>query len=92
MNKVRLLKVIVQPQFSPIGVTAKDWPNFSKTFKPEIEAWAVEAHFAYDKDGYLEPIEPETKLIPAHEWATYSSKRFKKEINEWQKKLDKENE
>jgi hypothetical protein len=53
---------------------------------------AVQPFFILDGGGEdIVEIEHPVTIIPANEWKTYSSERFQREIEEWQKKINEEN-
>lgn len=50
----------------------------------------VQPVFMLDDGENLEPIEHPVTVIPAAEWPTYSSERFPREVEEWQRNLEAE--
>lgn len=49
---------------------------------------AVQPFFVLDDGETIEEVEHQVTMIPASEWATYSSERFPREVAEWQARID----
>jgi hypothetical protein len=50
----------------------------------------VQPVFMLDDGENLTPLEHPPTVIPAHEWPTYSSERFPREVQEWQQRIEAE--
>lgn len=51
---------------------------------------AVQPFFVLDDGETITEIEHSAVVVPASEWATYSSERFPREIEAWQAQIDAE--
>lgn len=49
---------------------------------------AVQPFFILDDGEMITEVDHSPTVIPASEWATYSSERFPREVAEWQARLD----
>jgi hypothetical protein len=52
----------------------------------------VQPTFVIDDGKSLKEVDPQTVVIPAEEWPTYSSERFPREVEKWQEKLNSEDD
>jgi hypothetical protein len=51
----------------------------------------VQPVFILDHGTHVAEVEHPPVVIPAEEWPTYSSERFPREVEQWQRRLDEEN-
>lgn len=49
---------------------------------------AVQPVFVLDDGETITEVEHPVTVIPANEWSTYSSERFRREVEEWQARID----
>lgn len=66
----------------------------SASLKPRLRLVkvVVQPFFVVDDGESITEVEHQPTVIPASEWPTYSSGRFEIEVEEWQSRLDSENE